>query len=427
MRFDSAMAAISYLGIVVQFGGTLVLVVLFTLLHRFVFRRSYFSAWAGAWLSILFALGTLVVRYAVLPGLVGIGPGDSVEAGAWLTLGYQVAKLGAFGLFFQGTRTYVAGSGRGTSRVLLVGVPLAYGLASMLATGGDLSRLVVWQSPVATIVLGSCAWLLLRLPPSRRTPGSMTTGATFAMLALLWAVYARAFGGRILGLAPHPLLESVIGFNSYFDLLLNFLLGFGMVVMLMEDAKREVDDAQAELRVAHDHLRRAALYDSLTESLNRRAFTEGVGLEVARATFGTVVIADVDDLKRVNDAHGHAAGDRLLRHCADALRTALRPYDRLYRWGGDEFLIVIPSAHAADVEHRLAEVLAQAEAVPLGGSAGVGKLRVSLGFADYQSAEELAAAIERADRAMYVQKRERKAAQDAAERALPPAREAARR
>src|SRR6185503_21280229 len=102
--------------------------------------------------------------------------------------------------------------------------------------------------------------------------------------------------------------------------------------MLMEDSKREVSDAQAELRMSHDRLSRAAMFDSLTDSLNRRAFAEGVGLEMARATFGTVVIADLDNLKMANDRFGHAAGDQLIRRCSDVLRDALGRNDKLYRW-----------------------------------------------------------------------------------------------
>jgi diguanylate cyclase len=168
-----------------------------------------------------------------------------------------------------------------------------------------------------------------------------------------------------------------------------------------------VDDAQAELRVQHDQLRRAALYDTLTDSLNRRAFAQGVGLDMARGTYGTVVIADLDNLKSVNDTHGHAAGDRLLRQCADLLRTTLRPYDKLYRWGGDEFLLVIPSARGADVEARLREVLSQAAPIDVAGAATV-QLEVSLGAADYTSAEGLDESIQLADEAMYRQKHARK-------------------
>jgi diguanylate cyclase (GGDEF)-like protein len=223
-------------------------------------------------------------------------------------------------------------------------------------------------------------------------------------------VYGGAFAVS-LGNTATPLTAgaaTLIELNPYLDLLLDVLLGYGMVVMLMEDAKREVADAQTELRLSHDRLSRAAMFDSLTDSLNRRAFVEGVGLEMARATFGTVVIADIDNLKQVNDAHGHAIGDLLIRRCADVLRSALRPYDKLYRWGGDEFLLVVPSAHARDMLDRLRVALMTTEAIESPADGRIVKLEVSIGGADYSSAEEIQAAIDRADLAMYEDKSRRK-------------------
>jgi diguanylate cyclase (GGDEF)-like protein len=255
--------------------------------------------------------------------------------------------------------------------------------------------------------LGTCAALLFTLPMSRRTLGSVAGGGAFAVLASLWLAYGIAFGMASSPVTP-MWADAIINYNTYFDLLLNIALGFAMVVLLMEDAKREVDDAQAELRVQHDQLRRAALYDTLTDSLNRRAFAQGVGLEMARGTFGTVVIADLDNLKAVNDAHGHASGDQLLRQCADLLRSTLRPYDKLYRWGGDEFLLVMPSARGEDVEARLREVLSQAPALSVFHGGATIQLEVSLGAADYTSAEGLDESIQLADDAMYRQKHARK-------------------
>jgi diguanylate cyclase (GGDEF)-like protein len=182
-----------------------------------------------------------------------------------------------------------------------------------------------------------------------------------------------------------------------------------MILLLMEDARREVDDAQAQLRLTHDHLRRAALYDSLTDSLNRRAFSEGVGLEMARAAYGTVVMADLDNLKQSNDQHGHAFGDQLIRRSADIIRTCLRPYDKLYRWGDDEFMLVIPSAHASDVLDRVRHAIESAEPIPVGAPGEFVRLQVSLGAADYASSEDLSVAIERADAAMYREKVRRRA------------------
>jgi diguanylate cyclase (GGDEF)-like protein len=125
-----------------------------------------------------------------------------------------------------------------------------------------------------------------------------------------------------------------------------------------------------------------------------------------RTTFGTVVIADLDNLKLVNDRHGHGAGDRLIRRCADVLRATLHTHDKLYRWGGDEFLLIVPSARPAEVIGRLRNAIDHASA-----TAGVDgpRLQVSLGAAGYSSFEALAEAIDSADKAMYREKARRKA------------------
>jgi len=397
---------ISRIGVVVQLGGELLLVVLFLLLRRYVLRRGYFSAWMGAWACGAVAIAAICVRYIIMPWFAE-SVSDSTLTVLALYLLYQTGKLSSFALFVSGTAMYATGSRLIGSRAVVFTAVLIYSIGSLLGTHGNLTAVVVWQAPVAVVSLGACAALLFTLPPSRRTLGSVAGGGAFTTLAMLWLIYGVAFGLAAGATVPRWSL-ALTRYNSYYDLLLNIALGFAMVVLLMEDAKREVDDAQAELRVAHDQLRRAALYDPLTDSLNRRAFEQGVGLEMARGTFGSVVIADLDNLKAVNDAHGHAAGDRLLRQCAELLRSTLRPYDKLYRWGGDEFLIVIPSARAADVEPRLAEVLALTQPLDVSGDMATVRLEVSLGASDYTSAESLEQAIEAADQAMYRQKHARK-------------------
>jgi len=400
-------AVVSFIGVVVQLGGELLLVLLFVLLRRYVLRRGYFAAWTAAWACGAVAIMALCARYIIMPQLVPAPIDDSTLAVRALYLVYQVGKLISFALFVSGTAMYVTGSRLGGSRNAVFAGTLVYAIVALWGASGNLNQLVVWQAPIAVVALGACAALLFTLPPSRRTLGSVAGGGAFAALATLWLLYGIAFGVIAGGGAP-SWAEAVVRFNTYFDLLLNTSLGFAMVVLLMEDAKREVDDAQAELRVAHDQLRRAALYDTLTDSLNRRAFAQGVGLEMARGTFGTVVIADLDNLKAVNDAFGHAAGDQLLRQCADLLRSTLRPYDKLYRWGGDEFLLVIASARGADVEARLAEVLSRAEPIGVAHGRETVRLEVSLGTADYTSAEEIDESIQLADQAMYRQKNARK-------------------
>jgi diguanylate cyclase (GGDEF)-like protein len=403
-------SVLSFIGVVVQLGGALMLIALFMLLRRFVLRRAYFSAWVAGWGAFALAILALVGRYILMPGLFGTAMNENDPIVRVFYLIYQISKGLGFVFFLRGTLVYVGGATSGyraTRHAWVVATALA--IVSTLVARRGLNELVIWQCAIAVPVLGYCAVALFRLPRPRRTSGTLSAGVCFALLCALWTSYAVLFTATLAGRTP--LLEFAARFvamNSYFDLTFNVLLGYAMVLMLMEDSRREIDAAQAELRVTHDQLRRAALYDSLTDSLNRRAFAEGVGLDMVRAGFGTVVLADLDNLKVVNDTYGHAYGDVLLRRCADVIRATLRPYDKLYRWGGDEFLLIVPSAHADAVLRRLQLAIGSAESVGTGAPGQRVQLAVSLGAADYASFEDLPLSIEHADRAMYVEKHRRK-------------------
>jgi diguanylate cyclase (GGDEF)-like protein len=402
---------LSFIGVAIQLGGALLLIALFALLRRFVLWRAYFTAWSTSWSAIAVAIGAVLLRYILMPEIIGSSLDERHPVTLTLYFIYQTCKGLALVYFVRGTLMYVTGNTAGlrATRGLWIAA-VVFALVSTGASHSGLNEMVVWQSVVAVPALAYCALILLRLPRPRRTKGSTGTGAAFALLAALWLMYAITF---VLMLkrpadAGTDWSFAFARLNPYFDLTVDLVLGYAMILALMEDAKREVDDAQAELRLTHDRLRRAALTDSLTDSLNRRAFADGVGLEMVRATFGSVVMADIDNLKRANDRHGHSIGDQVIRHCAEVLRRELRPYDKLYRWGGDEFLLVLPSARTTDVLDRLRRAIEDADPIARSTPGPVVRLQVSLGAADYTSSAELEAAIERADKAMYAEKRRRK-------------------
>jgi diguanylate cyclase (GGDEF)-like protein len=141
--------------------------------------------------------------------------------------------------------------------------------------------------------------------------------------------------------------------------------------------------------------------DALTGALTRAS---GEAMLAARVTAAhsrregplSVLFLDVDDLKRANDGEGHAAGDRLLRETAEAVRGCLRRGDVLIRWGGDEFVALLPGAGEAAAAGAVARMRA----------AGVG---CSIGAATLADGEDAAGVIARADAAMYADKRRRKA------------------
>jgi diguanylate cyclase (GGDEF)-like protein len=404
---DQIQVLISYIGVIVQLVGSVLLVVFFFLLRRNMSRKAYFGMWGWAWLFVTLAILMLVYRYRAMPNFDSGASGDSATGVRVLYMGYMFLKLLYLECLVAGTVMYATGLRARRYFTITIIAAIGYSIISVLV-GQDLNAIVVWQSPVAVAAFTYCAYTLLRLSPSRRSLGSETTGTIFGLAGAVWALYAGAFGLNLVGSPEHNPLIEVVRHNSYVDILVQVLLGFGMVVMLLEDAKREVDDAHAELEVAHNHLRREALLDPLTEALNRRAFSEGVGLDTAKAAFGTVAMLDMDNLKVTNDSHGHAAGDALLRYVVRVLRTTVRPSDRVYRWGGDEFLVVLPGASLEDAEYRLGHAIATAMPLMLPGVTEPLPLLVSVGCAPYAGAEELIQAIDAADHAMYAQKARRK-------------------
>lgn len=399
---DNAVGSlVAFIGAATQLGGALLLAAFFLLLRGQARRRPYFRAWSVAWVWMSAALAAVFLLYRM-----GWTDDPVASRAGWLA--YQLCKLLFISSLLAGAMAYARAVRPGA--VLRVAVPasLAYAAASVFVSSG-LNHVVAMQGPVAALVLGSCAFLLLRLPRSRASLGSRATGTIFALMGVLWAFYTLAFpwwdqsNAELGGVSGF-----IVRYNSYLDLLLQMLLGYGMVVLLMEDAKRETDAAHHELAVAHDQLKRVALHDSLTGALNRRAWSEGVGMEAVRASFGAAVMLDLDNLKTVNDVHGHAAGDELLRRTAEVLRAAIRPTDRLFRWGGDEFLVLMAGARAADARRRVEETAA-------GASAGLAdddprRLMMSVGVAEFTGGEALEEAIRRADAAMYDEKSRRRAA-----------------
>ena len=384
-------ALIAVIGLLSQLAGSILLVGLFAALLRSHPRpQPYFRQWTLGWAALVVALCGVGAQYA-FPDLMAAEPLAPRAA----NLVYQLAKLLYIACLLAGTLNFVRGTRPHVFLRWAVPVALAYSLVSTALSGPFLNAVMVFQTPLLVAPFLFCAWLLLRFSRSRATLGSRTTGVVFLGVATLWVLYAVGFAveGFQPWLPPHGPLYYLLLYNSFFDLILQILLGYGMVVLLLEDVSRESEDARSQLALAHDRLKQLSLYDPLTGALNRRAYDEGAGLEPLGGRFGTALMLDMDNLKIVNDSAGHAAGDELLRRLVETLRRCVRPLDRVYRWGGDEFLLLFPAALPQEVIPRVREAL---RAVP--------DLEASVGAARFSGTEDLAEAIERADRAMYEEK-----------------------
>ena len=170
-------------------------------------------------------------------------------------------------------------------------------------------------------------------------------------------------------------------------------------------AVTEVDEAAAAL-----HLRRSAELDALTGTLNRRAIDTCLSASFAQAWERNAPVAvlfvDMDHFKDINDTHGHAAGDECLRLLSETMRHSLRPGDMLGRYGGEEFLVLLPGrdvAGAVAIAERIRTAIEQ-QVLDCNGQSL--RMTVSVGVATRRMQErDPDAAVERADRALYAAKR----------------------
>jgi diguanylate cyclase (GGDEF)-like protein len=189
----------------------------------------------------------------------------------------------------------------------------------------------------------------------------------------------------------HPSLERTIAF---FPAVL-YVLGVGMGFLMMH---RERSDARS---------RQLALVDPLTGCANRRALEDRLTGELAFARRTkkplSMLVVDVDHFKRVNDTHGHAIGDEVIRHVAEVLRGGVRTSDVVARYGGEEFCAVLREADldgASILAERLRAAIAGREV-----TVGERTLQVtaSIGVATFEAGDEVApdSMFRRADAALY--------------------------
>ncbi|MBC7093798.1 diguanylate cyclase, partial [Candidatus Bipolaricaulota bacterium] len=178
-------------------------------------------------------------------------------------------------------------------------------------------------------------------------------------------------------------------------------------VMLTEILAGHVREVIAHLRLAAE-LREQAIRDPLTGLYNRRFLSEALAQELERARrYGrplALIMGDVDSFKAINDRYGHVAGDQVLQRVARVLQSTVRASDYVVRYGGEEFVVVLPETDEAGAEEAMARVT-QA----LAGMPEEPRATLSLGAAVWRPGEAPAASVEdllrRADEMLYTMKR----------------------
>jgi diguanylate cyclase (GGDEF)-like protein len=387
------------LGTLVQTVAAILLALIFFYLSRGSGSRVLKAA-AWAWLFLFLALASLIVaiEYPL--------PFPKLLPYQYFRILYLVALIVAADRIdhdFPIARPLWLGA--------LLGLPVAYAIVSLAGTGalfyaiGMAIGVVGWMT-VTVLILRSRARGL-----GRQFSAMLAVVTTLAHIAytLLYAISAQQNDRPILSLA----------FIGFVDLFLEMLFGIGLIIWAMEDTEARLAMVHARTVGETQRTKRRAQLDPLTEAHNRFFLEEIRPSLTGETASGSIVLIDVDGLKTINDVEGHEEGDKAIWTVATAIKKLVRGNDYLIRWGGDEFLVILPGMDEGVAKKRFYMLPARIDEVrqaPNLPRAYRKFLAASVGVTPFSSRVPFDVAIEQADRVMYERKKALKEMRGAAAR-----------
>lgn len=361
------------------------------------------EAVAGCWLVNRFASGRAAFdtpggtfRFAALAGLAS----TAISA----TLGVTSLALAGFAPWREyATIWFTWWLGDATGALVVAPLLVLWAVRPRLewtyAQAAEVSALLLSLAAVAQFIFGGSYRFVSGSEPHTYlcTPFLVWAAFRFGQRKTATAVFllsAIAVLGTVRGSGPFASAE----INTS---LLHLHLFLAVVSVLTMAFAAEV----AEHRRQEDRAKQLAVSDPMTGLANYRRLVEALDGEVKRCSRSgrcfAVLLLDLDDLKKINDAHGHLVGSRALCRVADVLRVHCREVDTAARYGGDEFAVVLPETEresALQVARRISERLSEDEERP--------RLSASIGVAVYpEDGSTIEQLLSSADRALYRQKR----------------------
>lgn len=297
--------------------------------------------------------------------------------------------------------------------LLRIGIPLwarvyqagfgVFAAVAVLVPGFDIltQTLFLWQVYLVPGLFASLVIVVWSAALGNEEARTMTVGwAVFLFTALNDIMVAQ-------GAVQHPrlltlgfaavMLSMAISLANRFSRMFNHLDG-------------EIQERTRELKQTNEKLVEAARLDTLTGLLNRRGFAEIVGSEISRSGRSgrgfVIMMGDIDRFKGCNDQYGHACGDFVLHEVAMLLKSQLRNVDTVARWGGEEFVFLLPETDLKGAERLAEKIRTTLEHRMFSYEGSVLSLTITIGVAAFHRGMRLEDCVARADAALYLGKQE---------------------
>jgi diguanylate cyclase (GGDEF)-like protein len=380
---ELASATIGRLSVVVQFVAVVVCALFFLALSRSI-RLTQVRLWAMAWWANALSLSSvfMLVSFSSPP----VPPRAAL-------LFYAAGKTAYALLMVAGTRHHLRPGVEVTLKLIPTVVVVAAWSVLLGLFSPNLAFAQLGQYLMVAGLLGFGGVWVLRRPRHAR---SRWLGVALLCEAVLFAHYVPLLTPLTWGGRP---LASYMAYSSFFDAGAEIFLALSILVALEGSTAEHFRHINEELEASQERLRQLVDLDPLTSLTNRRALRDV--LEHVRSVGAAIVFFDVDDFKGINDRLGHIAGDDCLKRLARKLPQFFRPDDFLFRWGGDEFLVVAPGLDEDGARKRITDFNAALARTSEDGPV----CAVSVGIAMLPVGGEPEEVIHEADRRMYSTKR----------------------
>lgn len=381
------------LGPFAELFGVVAIVALFTLMRSQADRRSYFKAWEESWVMLAVALTAAVIYQRLTDINSVLYPGTPMTT--WFfAASFFIFRFLSLSLLITGARLFTEGARDKWLPRAAMAVALLLSIV-VDTSHTQLGNLGLFHGPFALATYVYTAVMFASLPASRRGLATRLAVLVLSAFALLWLGLITFYLLMRMesGIAVLPWFVRFERYAFFADLALQFALAYSMVRLLFDDAGRERADTNAHLKLMQDRNRIADMYDQPTGLLNRRAFETAVGLDFAKASFGSVVRLRLTNVDESVETHGSSVGSVMVTQFAALLDNAVRAHDRVYRWADREFLVVMPRATPSVARTRLEFIIARA--APLAVSSPRQSIRAgaALSVAPFTGAEDLANAM----------------------------------